>query len=171
NRPLYATIESIDTPDDYTVVMNLNVLNSFLLNNIARMPIVPAGSGADFADDPIGTGPYQYVELVRDDRLVVRSYDNYWGGEPNIDILVFRPIPEDATRMLAFEAGEIDVMQAQPVPSELARIEADDRVVVDRRPGTGHTYVGMNTKVGELPDVRGRQAISYLIPPEPPVAT
>ncbi len=170
NRPLYATIESIDTPDDYTVVMNLNVLNSFLLNNIARMPIVPAGSGANFGDNPIGTGPYQFVELVRDDRLVVRGYADYWGGTPNIDILVFRPIPEDATRLLAFEAGEIDVMQAQPVPSELPRIEADDRFVVDRSPGTGYTYVGMNTKVGELSDVRVRQAISYLIPREAFVA-
>ena len=96
--------------------MNLNVLNSFLLNNIARMPIVPAGSGADFGDNPIGTGPYQFVELVRDDRLVVRSFADYWGGTPNIDLIVFRPIPEDATRLLAFEAGEIDIMQAQPVP-------------------------------------------------------
>lgn len=170
NRPLYTDITSIDTPDDYTVVMNLGALNSFLLNNIARMPIVPAGSGADFGDNPVGTGPYQFVELVRDDRLVVRSYADYWGGTPNIDILVFRPIPEDATRMLAFEAGEIDVMQAQPVPSELPRVEADARFVVDRTPGTGYTYVGMNTKVGELSDVRVRKAISYLIPREALVA-
>ncbi|NLE17869.1 MAG: ABC transporter substrate-binding protein [Propioniciclava sp.] len=170
NRPLYEDIVSIDTPDDHTVVMNLGALNSFLLNNIARMPIVPEGAGEEFGNAPIGTGPYRFVELVRDDRLVVSAYADYWGGAPNVETLVFRPIPEDATRLLAFEAGEIDMMQAQPVPTELPRIEADDRFVVQRAPGTGYTYVGMNTKSGPLADVRVRQAISYLIPREAVVA-
>ena len=110
NRPLYEDIVSIDTPDDHTVVMNLGALNSFLLNNIARMPIVPEGAGEEFGNAPIGTGPYRFVELVRDDRLVVSAYADYWGGAPNVETLVFRPIPEDATRLLAFEAGEIDMM-------------------------------------------------------------
>lgn len=170
NRPLYADIASIETPDDYTVVMNLAAPNSFLLNNIARMPIVPFGAGEEFGDDPVGTGPYQFVELVRDDRLVVRSYADYWGGEPSVDLIVFRPIPEDATRLLAFEAGELDIMQAQPVPSELPRLESDSRFVVERTPGTGYTYVGMNNKSGDLADVRVRQAVSYLIPRDAVVA-
>ncbi len=170
NRPLYADITSIDTPDDLTVVMNLSELNSFLLNNIARMPIVPAGSGEDFGSSPIGTGPYTFGELVHDDRMVVNAFADYWGGAPKTATLVFRPIPEDATRLLAFEAGEIDLMQAQPVPSELPRIEADDRFIVERSPGTGYTYVGMNNKSGALADVRVRKAISYLIPREAVVA-
>src|SRR5690625_1538589 len=170
NRPLYEDIESIDTPDDHTVVMNLSSPNSFLLNNIARMPIVPAGSDEDFGEDPIGTGPYKFEELIRDDRLTVSAYADYWGGTPNIETIVFRSIPEDGTRLLAFEAGEIDLMQAQPVPDELPRIEADDRFVVDRTPGTGYTYIGMNNKSGPLADVRVRKAISYLVPREAVVA-
>lgn len=170
NRPLYTDIASIDTPDDHTVIMNLSAANSFLLNNIARMPIVPAGSGDAFGDNPVGTGPYQFVELVRDDRLVVRKFAQYWGGEPSIELIVFRPIPEDATRLLAFEAGELDLMQAQPVPRELPRLEADDRFVVDRAPGTGYTYLGMNNKSGALSNVLVRQAISYLIPRDAVVA-
>ncbi len=166
NRPLYEDIGSIDTPDEHTVVFNLDNLNSFLLNNIARMPIVPDGSGDDFGDNPVGTGPYMFDSLVRDDRLTVKAYENYWGGAPSIETLVFRPIPEDGTRLLAFEAGEIDVMQAQPVPAELPRIEEDERFVVDRSGGTGYTYVGMNVNSEPLNDVRVRQAISYLLPRE-----
>lgn len=170
NRPLYADITSIDTPDDHTVVMNLGELNSFLLNNIARMPIVPAGSGAEFGSNPIGTGPFTFGELVHDDRMVVNAFADYWGGAPKTATLVFRPIPEDATRLLAFEAGEIDLMQAQPVPSELPRVEADERFIVERSPGTGYTYVGMNNNSEILADVRVRKAISYLIPRDAVVA-
>src|SRR5699024_9435758 len=115
-------------------------------------------------EDPIGTGPYKFEELIRDDRLTVSAYADYWGGTPDSDEIVFRFIPEDGTRLLAFEAGEIDLMQAQPVPDELERIENDDRFVVDRTPGTGYTYIGMNTKSGMLADVLVRKAISYLLP-------
>ena len=166
NRPLYEDIASIDTPDDTTVVFNLSDLNAFLLNNIARMPIVPEGSGDDFGENPVGTGPYMFDELVRDDRLVVTAFADYWGGTPNVETIVFRPIPEDGTRLLAFEAGEIDLMQAQPVPTELPRIEEDERFVVERSPGTGYTYVGMNNRSEPLDDVRVRQAVSHLLPRE-----
>lgn len=168
NRPLYTDITSIETPDPYTVVFNLSEPNAFLLNNIARMPIVPAdlGDDQDFASNPVGTGPYQLESLRRDDRLVMNAFDGYWGGRATIDTIEFRPIPEDGTRLLAFEAGEIDMSQAQPVPTELPRLEEDASFNVQRTPGTGYTYLGMNTQVPPLDDVRVRQAISYLVPRE-----
>ena len=165
NRALYEDIDTIETPDDYTVVFNLSEPNSFLLNNIARMPVVPYDLGDDpgFGSEPVGTGPYMFESLVRDDRLVLRAFDDYWGGRGQVDVVEFRPIPEDATRLLAFEAGEIDLSQSQPVPAELERLEEDERFMVERTPGTGYTYLGFNTRVETLDDVRVRQAISHLI--------
>ncbi len=165
NRPLYADIDTIDTPDDHTVVFNLSSANSFLLNNIARMPIVPTTADEDpnFTFNPVGTGPYAFDSLIRDDILTLVAYDEYWGGRGEIDVVEFRPIPENSTRLLAFEAGEVHLSQSQPPPTELARLEADDSFVVERAPGTGYTYIGMNTAVSPLDDVRVRQAISYLV--------
>lgn len=165
NRALYADIESIDTPDDHTVVMNLSAVNSFLLNNIARMPIAPAtaGSNEEFTFNPVGTGPYKFESLRRDDRLVLVAFDDYWGGRGEIDIVEFRPIPEDGTRQLAFEAGEIHLTQSQPVPSDLERLENDDRFVIERTPGTGYTYIGLNLLSEPLNNVLVRQAISHLV--------
>jgi len=165
NRPLYADIASIDTPDDHTVVFNLGNANSFLLNNIARMPIVPhtADEDPNFTFNPVGTGPYAFDSLVRDDTLTLVAFDEYWGGRGQIDVVEFRPIPENGTRLLAFEAGEVHISQSQPPPTELARLEADDSFVVERAPGTGYTYIGMNTNVSPLEDVRIRKAISYLV--------
>jgi peptide/nickel transport system substrate-binding protein len=165
NRPLYADIESIDTPDAHTVVMKLSSVNSFLLNNIARMAIVPvsAGDNEDFTFNPVGTGPYKFESLRRDDRLVLTAFDDYWGGRGEIDVVEFRPIPEDGTRLLAFEAGEIDITQSQPVPSEMERLEADPRFIVERTPGTGYTYIGLNNDSAPLDNKLVRQAISHLV--------
>jgi peptide/nickel transport system substrate-binding protein len=169
NRSLYLVIESIDTPDDYTVILNLSQPNAFLLNNLARLPIVPADLGADidaFNMRPSGTGPYQFDTWVRDDRLVLSRFDDYWGGAGELAYLEFRVIPENSTRLLAFEAGEIDVTQGQLPPEELDRLEADPDFIIERTPGTGYTYLAFNTNVAPLDDVRVRQALNHLIPRE-----
>jgi peptide/nickel transport system substrate-binding protein len=170
NRSLYVAIESIDTPDDYTVVFNLNTPTAFLINNMARLPIVPAHAEHDINVRPIGTGPYAFESQVRDDRTVLRRFEDYWGGAGAIEFVEFRIIPENATRLLALEAGEIDVTQGQLPPEELPRLEDDPSFVLERTPGTGYTYLGFNTNVEPLDDVRVRQALSHLIPREAIVA-
>lgn len=165
NMGLYAAIGEIEVVNDYEVIFRLAEPNAFLMNNIARMPITPKHDGdrADFRQKPQGTGPYKLVSWTRDDRMVLAANDEYWGGKPNIPNVVFRPIPENATRLLAFEAGEIDIFQGGVVPQEITRLEEDPRYVVQRTPGTGYNYLGFNTKVGALSDVRVRQALSYVI--------
>lgn len=165
NRGLYEDIQEIVIENDYVVHFHLGQQNSFLLNNIARMPIVPAHDGdrENYRQRPIGTGPYQFVSWTRDDRLVLSAYENYWKGTPNTPNLVFRAIPENSTRLLAFESGEVDMYQGGVVPTELPRLEDDPNLVVQRVAGTGYNYLGFNTKVGPLADVRVRQALSHVI--------
>jgi len=170
NRSLYVAIDSVDTPDDYTVVFNLNTPTAFLINNMARMQIVPEHVDHDRNVRPVGTGPYVFESQVRDDRTVLRRFDDYWGGAGNLEFVEFRIIPENATRLLAFEAGEIDATQGQLPPEDLPRLEEDPAFVLERTPGTGYTYLGFNTNVAPLDDVRVRQALNHLIPREAIVA-
>ncbi len=173
NRSLYLAIESIETPDDSTVILNLNQPNAFLINNLARLPIVPADLGQDsdaFNQRPSGTGPYQFDTWIRDDRLVLSRFDDYWGGAGELAFLEFRVIPENSTRLLAYEAGEIDTTQGQLPPEELDRLEEDPQFILERTPGTGYTYLGFNTNVEPLDDFRVRQALNHLIPREGIVA-
>lgn len=165
NRGLYADVDKIEVVDDHVVSFHLSKPYSFLLNNIARISVLPKhhGDREDFRQKPIGTGPYFLVSWTRDDRMVLKANDNYWGGKPKMPNLVFRTIPEDSTRLLAFEAGEIDIFQGGVVPHEIQRLEEDARYVVQRAPGTGYNYLGFNTKVGALSNVRVRQAMSHLI--------
>lgn len=165
NRPLYTDIESIEIVDDYTVVFHLRAPNGFLINNIARMPIVPydKGDDPDFNREPIGTGPYEFKSWRRDDRMVVEAFEDYWGPRAAVATIEFRPIPESAAKLLAFEAGEIDLFQGGVVPDEVPRIEGDPRFRVQREPAIGYTYLGFNTQSGALGDRRVRQAISHVI--------
>lgn len=165
NQGLYVDIAEMEIVNDYKIIFTLSDPNPFVLNNIARMPITPKHDADrdDFRQKPMGTGPYKFVSWSRDDRLVLVENEDYWGGKPNIPNVVFRSIPENSTRLLAFEAGEIDVYQGGVVPQEITRLEEDPKIVVQRAPGTGYNYLGFNTQVGSLSDVKVRQAVSYLI--------
>lgn len=165
NMGLYADIEEFEIVSTSEIIFRLGKPNPFVLNNIARMPITPKHDAdrSDFRQKPIGTGPYKLVSWTRDDRMVLEENKHYWGGRPIIPNVVFRSIPENSTRLLAFEAGEIDIYQSGVVPQEIDRLEADPKIVVQRVPGTGYNYLGFNTKTGSLSDVKVRQAMSYLI--------
>lgn len=165
HRPLYADIGSIEIVDDYTVIFHLTAPNGFLINNVARLPIVPydLGDNEDFQRNPVGTGPYVLESWRRDDRMVLRAFADYWGPKPGVETIEFRPIPENASKLLAFEAGEIDMFQGGIVPDELPRLEQDARFSVQRVPAVGYNYIGFNSQSGPLGDKKVRQAISYLI--------
>ncbi len=165
NRPLYDAISEMVVEDDFTIHFHLSRPNVFLLNNIARMPVVPAhhGDREDFRRNPVGTGPYKFVSWTRDDRMVMVANEDYWGGVPNIPNLIFRAIPEDSARLLAFEAGEIDMYQGGIVPQELPRIEEDPNIVVQRATGTGHVYLGFNARMEPYNNVKVRQALAHLL--------
>ncbi|MDQ3457809.1 MAG: ABC transporter substrate-binding protein [Deinococcota bacterium] len=167
HRSLYADITAVEAVDDYTVRMELQAPNAFVLNNVALMPIVPRDADErDFDRQPVGTGPLVFESWTRDDRMVLRAFPDYWGGRPQIDEVEFRPIPEDTARLLAFEAGEIDLYQGRVVPSEVESLEANPDIGVQRVPGLTYTYVGFNQEVEPLDDVRVREAIAHLIPRE-----
>ncbi len=168
NRSLYVDIIEIEIENDHLLHFHLEKPNSFLLNNLARICIVPAhhGEEADFRENPVGTGPFQFVSWSRDDRLVLSANQDYWGGAPNVDELEIRPIPEDSGRLFALEAGEIDVYQDQPIPEEIARLEEDPSINVQRIPGTGYRYLGFNTTKPPFDDVLVRRAMSHLVPRE-----
>ncbi len=168
NPALYEDIQEVVILDPTTVRFELSGDNSFILNSIARLHIVPAdlAENEDFGSNPVGTGPFIFESWMRDDRMVLLANADYWGGAPKVDRVEFRPIIEDATRLIALEAGQLDLYYGQPVRSELDALDANPDIVVQRVSGLGHQYVAMNTEHPALGDVRVRQAISHLLPRE-----
>jgi peptide/nickel transport system substrate-binding protein len=139
-----------------------------LLLRLNYMKIIPkayvekVGDEA-FAQNPIGSGPYRFVERRKDERIVMEAYDNYFDGKPAIDRVTFRIIPEAASRIAALEAGEVDIISAVD-SSQVGRLEAMDNIKVVSKATTRVMYIGMNLlQDGPLQDVRVRQAINYAV--------
>ncbi|MBF8435484.1 ABC transporter substrate-binding protein [Halanaerobiaceae bacterium Z-7014] len=172
NRNMFDNIEEVEVIDDYNLVFHLSEPFAFMINNIARAGIVPYDyheevGYEEFGQEPIGTGPYVHEEWRADEHHSMTAFTDYWQGEPNFSRLKFVPIPEDSSRLLAFEAGEIDMFQGGIVPMDLKRLEESDDVNVYRTPGTGYVHLAMNTTTERNPELLQdryfRRAFTHLI--------
>lgn len=171
-RNLYVNISDVTVIDDLTVQITVDPTNVWIMNSLARLHILPSdiGDTNDWNTNPIGTGPFRFVEWVRDDRMVVEAFEDYWGERGNVDRVVFRPITEDGTRLLSFEAGELDLFHGQVTPAEVPRLEQTAGITVSRAVGLGHAYLGFNFRNETLANGLVRQAMAHLIPSEAIVA-
>jgi peptide/nickel transport system substrate-binding protein len=109
---------------------------------------------------PVGTGPYRFVELVKDDRLVVEAFDRHWRGAPKIRRVIYKPIPEPFTRAAALRNNEVDLVTTVP-PSLARELERVGGLRVQRVPSSWIIYLGLNALKKPLSDVRVRHALNY----------
>jgi peptide/nickel transport system substrate-binding protein len=86
---------------------------------------------AGYSKQPIGTGPYKLVEWIKDDRIVLAANPDYFQGKPAIDEIVFRAIPEDATRVSELLTGGADMISNIPI-QDWKRVEANTNLALDR---------------------------------------
>ncbi len=164
NRATISEIARVDVVDDLTVNLVTRQPYAPLLNRLIDFPIVPpkytAEKGAGFALHPVGTGPFHFAALVKDEHLTVEAFDRHWRGAPKIRRIVFRPIPEPFTRAAALRNAEVDLITTVP-PSLARELERVAGVHVQRVPSTWQIYLGLNALRKPLGDVRVRQALNY----------
>jgi peptide/nickel transport system substrate-binding protein len=119
-----------------------------------------SASGTFGTEHPIGTGPFQFDSWTRNDRLVLKKYEDYWGEKSKIDELIIRPIADNAARLQALQTGEIqgyDLVE----PQDIATIEGNAELQVIDRPAFNVAYVGFNIAKKPTDDVKVREAIAY----------
>lgn len=107
--------------------------------------------------NPIGSGPYKFVEWIASDRITLERNEDYWLVYPNLDKIIFRPIPNLATMMLELEAGGIDVVDNVPA-QDVKRFQADPDVVVQQLPSLSYFHIGFNHSHLPSSDIRFRKA-------------
>jgi peptide/nickel transport system substrate-binding protein len=165
NRANVGEVVRVDVVDDHTVNLVLRQPYAPLVNRLIDFPIVPPKYTAEKGNQglalrPIGTGPFRFVELVKDDHLIVEAFDRHWRGAPKIRRIVYRPIPEPFTRAAALRNNEVDVVDTMP-PNLAAELERVPGIRVQRVPSTWIIYLGLNALKKPLSDVRVRQALNY----------
>ncbi len=161
----YTSLASIDTPNPATVIFHLKKPDPSLPFNLCdgAIGIVPYGSGRDFAQHPIGSGPFTFVSQQLDRDVVLARNPSYWGPEPNIPSLRFAVVPDATTRALELEKGSADV-ESNALPADVIVALARDRhLAVDDGPGTVLNYIVFNLRDPILRDVRVRSAIALAI--------
>jgi peptide/nickel transport system substrate-binding protein len=117
-------------------------------------------SGTFATEHPIGTGPFEFVSWTRNDRIVLKRYEDYWGDKSKIDELIIRPIADNAARLQALQTGEIqgyDLVE----PQDIATIQDNADLQIIDRPAFNVAYVGFNIAKKPTDDVEVRKAIAH----------
>ena len=170
-----AEIASVEALDPLTVRYDLSGPDAgfpSLLTGIAGMPFsmdnVNALGGPEAANSaPVGTGPFIFDRWVRDDRLTVTANQDYWGTEfdlgPYLDEIVFRPIPDEDSRLQSMLSGDVDAFQTlrESIIGQAQDAAADGEIALHTFVGNNGTNAILNTAVAPLDDVRVRQALAY----------
>lgn len=117
-----------------------------------------------YATDPIGTGPYEFVEWKPNERIVMKRFEDYWGEQPAWDEIQLIPIPDDSAAEIALETGEIDFGEI-PIDS-VERFEANDKFQPIRIDTLNYNGLLMNVQHPKLKDINVRQAIRYALDPQ-----
>ena len=177
-KAMFAPVESVDTPDAHTAVLNLSKPHPALMLAMSSqlMAIIPKhiyGDGQDPKTHPrnttdvVGSGPFKLVEYKSGEYITLERFDDYFiEGKPYLDKMVIRIIPDNAARTIAYENGEIMFGAFENVPQNINRLKKVDGLTV-----TNNSYgaigaidwLAINTNSGPLKDKRVRQAIAHAV--------
>ncbi len=128
-------------------------------------PTAMRTAGENYFRNPVGTGPYQVAEWVKDDHITLKAYPNYWGTKAKIATVILRDIPDAATSMLALQKGDIDGWE-YPRPDDLTAISADHSLTLYHQPPNNLAYLAIQTQKPPFNNVLVRRAINEAIDSE-----
>src|SRR6266566_3153401 len=165
-----ASIDSVDVVDSHTIKINLKRPDAALLATLtdrAGMMISPKvvqERGAELQRNAkgAGTGPFEFVEWVKDAHLVIKRNEGYWNrqGGPYLDRVRYRPILDDTVKLQSLQSGEIDVMDYVQ-PRDVAAVKADKNVVVLDVPSLAAFAYQLNHQKPPFNNKALRQAVAY----------
>ncbi len=117
----------------------------------------------DIAFNPVGTGPFKFVEWKATDYLKVEKFDGYWRkGYPKVDTLTWKPVVDNNTRAAMMQTGEAHF--TYPVPPEMAAtLKAKPELEIVAAPSIIQRYLSMNMLQKPFDNPKVRQAINYAI--------
>jgi peptide/nickel transport system substrate-binding protein len=160
-------IESAEVVDELTFNLHTDGPAANVIPNLAFLHIYPkeyfqSMGAAGFAEKPCGTGPFELVEWEPDNFFRFRVFKDYYRGASQIDELVIRNVPEEASRIAALEAGEVQLIY-DISPEEAERLESRG-FTVDITPRGRMAIMTIRTTLDTpFQDQRVRQAANYCV--------
>ena len=171
-KQFFSNLAETNVVDDYKVRMVMDGVDPIVEQRFAmwssevvnKRAYLDAPSYGEWALMPIGTGPYRVASL-NTDRFVLEAFDDYWGGQPNLQSLTFVEVPEVAGRIAGLASGDFDVITVLPV-DQISTIENYDDIEVVGGPGAKLRILIFNQGDFAHPmmkNVHFRRALSYAV--------
>jgi peptide/nickel transport system substrate-binding protein len=166
----FADIEAVTARDPLTVEVKLKqpvpsllgILTSYQGGYIVSRKAVET-LGDDFRTKAVGTGPFAVAEYKANQSLTLVAHRDYFRGAPKIDRIVYRFIPSDASRDLAYTSGEIDLLYGRQDQKWAERMKELAHTVVDVFRPAQLMELHLNITRKPLDDLRVRQAIAHTV--------
>ena len=165
----FAAIESVECPDDTTVIMHLAYASPVQLGYLSSPStgIVNKKACEEMGDDafgraPVAYGPYEVVSWDSGDKITLKAFADYWGGEPSVKNAVFRVYTDSNTAAIALQNGQVDVL-LDVSTADVATLEANDKVTVYNGDSLIAFHLHLNCERTPFNNEKVRQALNYAI--------
>ena len=164
----FSAVKDVKAVDTLTVQFTLDAPFAPFLSNLAYptglivSPEAVMKHGKDFGRNPVGSGPFKFAKWESNSHVIVERNEEYWGGAPALEAVVFRPITDANTRVAEMLSGGIDMMVEVP-PDNLQEMTKDASFQIHEQAGPHLWFLILNAKEGPFKDKRVRQAINYAI--------
>jgi peptide/nickel transport system substrate-binding protein len=161
-------VEDIAAKDDYTVVISLKepwapflADISLFSNSILPEKVFKGAKDEDFANKPVGSGPFMLVDWKKGEELVMKANPHYYEkGIPKTAELRIRYIPDDNSRIIALQSGDVDGIDYPPF-SRIEELRKDPKLEAQLNPSTQVSHLSLNIREAPLNNVKFRQALAY----------
>lgn len=170
-QPLVPTdADNIKVVDKYTLTLTTRFPFGRVIESLAHPSYAMYSPKGDPGKTPIATGPFMLESYKQNEELVVVRNPDYWGEPPKLDKITFRFIPDNSSRLLALQSGDVDLIVSVP-RENAAQVAAMDDVTLFQAEAAGYFALYFATKEQTPPydlltDIRLRQAINYALDKE-----
>lgn len=164
-------IEEVNVVDEYTVELKLSAPSGVLLAKLAEhfvfgmnSPTAVQEQGDKYgtpAGTVVGTGRFKFVEWVPDDHITVERNEEWWGGAPKLERIIFRSIPDNSARFAELQAGTIH--QADLAQTDLPAAKEDANIVIYEKPALSTGYIAFQQCTEPFDKLEVRQAIAHAV--------
>ena len=162
-------VESVEAPDDTTVVITLRAASTPFIKNMAMAlaaPVVAPSAYADGANSnekPIGSGPYKFVSWSKGENVVLEANEDYWDEEhkPQTKNVIFRFIAENSSRVTALNNGEVDIIDG--IDASVVPTITDAGNELFDEDGMNINYMAFRNDEGQFTDVAARKAFCQAV--------
>ena len=162
-------IDTVVADDDYNVTITTLYPCAPFLANLAgtQLSIIDKETfeayekeGKSYSEFPIGTGVMKLKNWHVNDSFTMERWDGYWGEIAVADTVTYKVVPEESSRTIALQSGDVDMIDEVP-PVDIDRVLADDSIKTVENVSSSITYVGWNMSKAPFDNVKVRKALAH----------